>query len=188
MVSWDDVMTAPKPLPDTDYLRECFDYDPETGELKWRVRPLSHFPDQRACSTMNSRLAGTLAGSYKLNAVEVNIKGSIYKAHRLIWKMVYGVDPPQHIDHINGNTNDNRLDNLRCVSNAENLRNQSLRRDNTSGHVGVERVRTGRWTASATRDGVAHRLGTFDTFEEAVAVRKAAERRLGFHPNHGRAE
>ena len=64
------------------------------------------------------------------------INSKPYKAHRVIWKMVYGSDP-HYIDHINGDRTDNRISNLRSVTKAQNNRNKRLRSDNKSGVTGV---------------------------------------------------
>lgn len=72
--------------------------------------------------------------------------------------------------------------NLRLVSHKENMQNTRRSTRNRSGAVGVcwleER---GRWLASVNREY----LGLFVDFDDAVAARKAAERDLGFHKNHG---
>lgn len=46
---------------------------------------------------------------------------------------------------------------------------------------------SGSWRARIAKGGANYYLGTFRTFEEAVSARKDAERRLGFHANHGRS-
>ena len=107
-----------------------------------------------------------------------------YKAHRIIYKMVHGSDA-YHIDHINGDTLDNRPCNLRSVTASENGKNQRLRNTNKSGVMGVLfNEKTGRWVAQIRIDYKSKRLGTFDSKEDAVAARKAAETLFGFHENH----
>jgi hypothetical protein len=46
------------PLPSLEYLQECFEYNRDTGELFWKVRPLHHFIDDRAWKSCNTRYAG----------------------------------------------------------------------------------------------------------------------------------
>lgn len=92
------------------------------------------------------------------------------------------------IDHINGNTQDNRLINLREVSHSENVKNARRRNDNTSGVSGVHwEKRRNKWRAYIKVANRRKYLGYFENFTDAVAARRAAEKLYNFHPNHGRA-
>ena len=53
---------ALRTLPDQAYLRQCFDYDPETGILTWKTRPRSHLPNDRIWNCINSRCVGMRDG------------------------------------------------------------------------------------------------------------------------------
>ena len=59
--------------------------------------------------------------------------------HRFIIESYYGITlrPEQHINHINHKKDDNRLDNLEIVTNAQNRQYQKKHKDNTSGIKGV---------------------------------------------------
>lgn len=117
--------------------------------------------------------AGYLAGS---------IAGFPRLAHRVAWLVTHGYWPHE-IDHINGDRADNRLVNLREVTRKVNSENHAIPRNNTSGAPGVfYHKASGRWYARIAKKY----LGMFTTFEEALAVRKAAESEHGYHPNHGR--
>lgn len=106
-----------KPLPSQEYLIECFYYDPDTGILVWKKRPIEHFYNHQSFCRWNTMFSGKTAGHKSKDrygfylSVRVNI--STYKAHRLIWKIVTGTDPCGEIDHINGIKTDNRFINLR---------------------------------------------------------------------------
>ncbi len=106
-------------------------------------------------------------------------------AHRVAWAVHYGRWPEASIDHINGVRDDNRLFNLREAPDGANDRNRKRPRGNRSGVVGVFR-RNGKWCARITYRQCSYSLGRFATKEAAAAARKAAERRFGFHENHGR--
>lgn len=180
-----------RPMPSQKYLRECLDYDPETGGLTWRTRPLHHFKDgaqtaRHNCNAWNGGWAGKEAftATSPNGYVTGGLDRVIYRAHRIIWKLVHGQEP-EDIDHINGDRADNRIANLRAVTRRENMRNAALRSNNKSGVVGVSRAR-GKWLAQIKGQRQQF-LGYFDTIEEAAAARKSAERDLGFHENHGRA-
>lgn len=91
------------------------------------------------------------------------------------------------MDHINGDRADNRIINLRDVPKAENARNVGIGVRNTSGVMGVTwNKRSRRWSAQIFRSGKMTILGRFETFDEAVAVRAAAEQELGYQQGHGR--
>jgi hypothetical protein len=168
------------------YLTSILAYNPDTGELRWKPRPESSFRDGAVPASAyqkswNRRCAGKPALTAVMNRGYLcgNIEGKMQLAHRVIWTMVHG-SVPGFIDHINGDKQDNRLCNLRCVSRSENARNRKTAVNNTSGYTGVHKdTRSGKWSASIG-------LGYFDTLEEAAAARKKAEALLGYHANHGR--
>ena len=83
------------------------------------------------------------------------------------------------IDHINHDKTDNRKCNLRPISGNENQWNAKKASNNTSGVTGVfwDSSRQ-RWLASLFCNGKTHHLGRFDSFDDAVAARKAAEEKF----------
>lgn len=170
------------------YLRTLLSYDAETGVLVWRRRPESMFDSPRAAMLWNAKMAGKQAGCVKGNGyVQVYVNNRPHYAHRLIWILEHG-DIPMQIDHINGNGLDNRLQNLRSVSPAENARNSRIRSDNKTGVLGVfwHDARQ-KYRAEIRVNGVNKHLGHYATLEEAKKARKMASKKYGFHDNHGRA-
>lgn len=180
---------AYKALPDLELLRKLLDYDPETGLLFWRARPVEMFPNKSKAKRWNTRYAGKRAGNtkaYQKGYFAVCILSKNYPVHRILWALHTGKDPQNQIDHINGNPGDNRLCNLREVNQVENSKNQKIPKNNTSGYIGVSfRKANNEWVAYISVQKRIH-LGGFRTKEAAIAARKDAERRYGFHPNHGR--
>lgn len=83
-----------------------------------------------------------------------------------------GKEPPENIDHVNGNSLDNRWSNLRAATVAQNQQNKSLQRNNHSGLKGVhwDAGRPGKknWKAVITADGVVHQLGRFYSKHDAA--------------------
>jgi hypothetical protein len=117
----------------------------------------------------------------------VGINLTTHSEHRLAWLMRTGAFPEGEIDHIDGNRLNQSPDNLRVVTHQENHRNKKRRCDNTSGMMGVHGdKRRGKWHARIKLDGKRIHLGYFDDFFEAACARKSAEKRYGFHRNHGR--
>lgn len=103
-------------------------------------------------------------------------KSVINKKNILLHRFVTKVDDSVQIDHENRNTADARKQNLRISTQAENNYNHSLRKDNTSGIIGVH-FRKNKWKVEIRKEG--ERLyGTFDSFEEAVKYRLLKEKEL----------
>lgn len=170
-----------------DYLKECFDYNPDTGSLKWKARDVSHFKTLNAASVWNSKYANTEVGTLKSGRKILSLDGKKHKVHRIIWIICHGQSPENHIDHINGNPEDNRLENLRDVTNAENHKNRKIPKTNTSGVHGVSWYkRKQKWQAMIRTSGGHLHLGYFDSLDEAAKARKEAEKLHGYHVNHGR--
>lgn len=162
--------------------------DTTAGILIWKRRSVDMFPDQRACDSWNTRFAGKEAGSTnKRGYREVQFAGRLMLRHRLIWLAEHGAMPLE-IDHQHGTEAGDGIGNLRNVDHAANMRNQVLRRDSRSGCPGVDwYVPSQKWRAVISAHKKRMHLGYFDRLEDAIEARKAAERRFGFHENHGRA-
>ena len=157
-----------------DYLLSIMDYFPETGKLFWK----DGLPFKAAGGE-----AGTLS---KYGYVCVEVKGKHYMAHRLAWFYAHKQWPKDQIDHINHNRSDNRMTNLRQVTATENQKNSRMRKNNTSGFMGVSwHKRQRKWLVNIMIDYKHQHIGYFSDFFEACCARKSAERIYGFHANHG---
>ena len=156
-------------------VKDCFDY--KDGKLFWRVRPASHFSSVGRANIWNAKYAGTEAGSlHKSGYLHVSFDGKKHKLHRLIWEYHNGSQPEGVIDHINGDKADNRIENLRDVSQQTNCQNMKPR-DNAVISGVYKRNKRGceSWYASISIDGMKkHLLSTKDLFE-AICARKSAE-------------
>lgn len=167
-------MTA-KELPSQLELRELFDFNPVTGRLIWKR-------NDKQTSQWNGRLAGKEAGSNNKNYWRVHIGDKQYSAHRIVWKLAYGSIPnDKQIDHINGDGLDNRLENLRLVTNRENQLNR--RADKGRAYKGVYKKGRG-FKAEITHDGERHYVGYFKTAERAALEYDKKAREL--HGEHAR--
>lgn len=149
-----------------EYLRSVLHYDPATGVFTWKVRT--------AHNVKVGDVAGCRGGGCYLC---IRVCSRLYRAHRLAWLYVYGAWPKDQLDHINRNRSDNRISNLREVTNKQNLQNAGKYSHNTSGHSGVYRYkRDSKWRAQIKHNQKHISLGYFNTIEEAIAARKAAEK------------
>ena len=136
----------------------------------------------------NTRLAGKPAlhcvnsQGYRVGAIH----GHMVYAHRIIWKMIYGYDPVG-IDHEDGNTTNNLLQNMREANQQVNSQNLSKSIRNKSGHTGVYwKAARKKWVAQITVNKRKIVLGSFDDIQQAIAARNQASLQYGFHVNHGR--
>lgn len=159
---------------------ELLHYGPSSGKLFWKK------------TTTNRVKAGDEAGSFckSTGYINVFIDGQGYTLHRIAILLATGIyDKTVQVDHVDHDRGNNRLNNLRVVSRAENMRNQSLRNTNKTGVTGVSvrytRKGTKRYTANIMYNYKSIFLGNYDTLEEAATARLQAEIKYGFHPNRG---
>lgn len=177
-----------------ELVKELLDYEPETGVFFWKERDIKFFTptEKRTAEHLmkmwNSKWAGKEA--FTSDNGQGYLTGAILclpvKAHRLALFYMTG-EWPEQVDHENGNRSDNRFDNLRSVSKAENARNQKKHITNTSGVTGVswhEPMKC--WIARIHVNGERTYLGGSPIFEEAVKLRKDAEIKYGYHEMSGK--
>lgn len=151
-------------------------YDPDTGLFEWRT------PKHGLCK----KHPGQKGPKSKYGQIRIN--GIAYLTHRLAWVYVNGPIPDgMLVDHINGDTANNRLINLRLASKTENGYNCTARIHNRTGLKGVSYDRnTEKFSARITVSGKRINLGTFETSEEAHNVYREASRTL--HKEFSRVE
>jgi Demerecviridae HNH endonuclease len=148
-----------------DRLREQLDYNPETGILTWKIsKPRIHI--------------GMRAGSLHCKKHRgITFEGKNYLEHRLIWVWMTGEEPTEYIDHKNRVRDDNRWENLREASHAENYINSQ-----TFGRMRGIYPRYYKKSGTKYRVRINTRvpreridLGEFSDLEEAIAARRAKE-------------
>jgi HNH endonuclease/AP2 domain len=156
--------------------RRLFAYDPNTGTITRRV------------SIANTKV-GAIAGCFDPlhRRLRVQFNGKHWSIHRLAWFIHYGVIPSLHIDHINGDRLDNRLENLRLATDLQNMHNCPKTSRNKSGYKGVhwDKWRNS-WRATIRVNGKSIKLGRFD--DPALAHKAycaAADRYFKEFANHG---
>lgn len=157
--------------PTAERISDLFHYDLNTGHFR-RKTTIGNAPSQRA---------GYLAGSTNSKGyVVIYVDGSGFKAHRLAWLYCNGVWPINHVDHINGKKNDNRIANLRDATRSQNLQNQkTAHTNNPSGFLGVHwHAASNSWQAQIRVNRKRFHLGVFSTPELAHAAYVKAKREL----------
>lgn len=148
--------------------------DPEKGVLTFVTR------------TGKQRVAGT-RDAYGYVCVRHN--GKTRKAHRVIYEHVHGPLPAyMQIDHINGVRTDNRISNLRAVTNMHNCQNRhKATKLSATGVKGVcWNVRLQKYVAQISAAGHVYHLGVFTDIAEAAEMYAAAA--SFFHLNNPSAE
>lgn len=147
-------------------VRALLEYNEIDGGLVWKVR---------VSNIQKGQIAGTKNGTkYR----QIRIDGKVVMEHRLVWFHVNGEWPKGEIDHINGETCDNRIENLRDVSGGVNMQNlRSPRSTNKVGLLGVTQVGK-RFRATIRLNYVAKYLGMYDTPEQAHDAYLNAKRLL----------
>ena len=143
-----------------DEVRALLDYAPHTGVFSW------------ARSRVGCRKGGRAGWVGKKGYRFIGLRWHKHVAeHRLAWLHVYGEWPDGCLDHINGVVDDNRIENLREASVAENGQNMRKRSDNTSGYIGVKWHAKGQlWQARITVNGKEISLGYRKAPEEAYQL------------------
>lgn len=162
-----------------EVLRDIFCYEPDTGKLFWKERAIKYFPTGRPSpeanmKRWNKRHAGKEVTNSYAGYLRPAIFGKPTRAHLIIWAMVHGYWPDLQVDHVNGNSLDNRLCNLRLATPAQNKANRGANRNSSSRHVGVSWIKAHqKWRAQIEYGGRNHHLGYFTTEDEAASVYQA---------------
>ena len=141
-----------------ELVKELFDY--RDGELYWKVKSAWRIKvgDVAGFASKNSRYRS------------VHIKNKTYLVHRVVYLYHHG-NLPEFLDHANGDSFDNRIENLREATKAENNRNAKTRKDNTSGHKGVSwHKRTKKWMVRVRISGKYEYIGSYSCLELAGLV------------------
>jgi len=157
-----------------EYVKKVLHYNPETGIFTWLA----------TCS--NRAVKGSIVsctdphGYICLRVNNVNVR-----AHRLAYLYIVGKWPDNYIDHINGNTSDNRWVNLRHVTSAVSSKNKGICKRCRFGLMGID-IAHGKYRVRIRDKGKEVHLGLYVDFFEACCARKSAESKYNYHPNHGR--
>lgn len=142
-------------------LIEALTYDPNTGIFTW-VRPSKYHSDLVGEKAGHPYMCGK---NKEYTAIQIN--GRKYKASRLAYLYMTGKHPKHLIDHINGNSLDDRWENLREVTHTQNMWNLSLRSKSSGLPMGVRKTRCGKYEARIRKNGELETIGVFDSPDNA---------------------
>lgn len=123
--------------------------DVETGTIFWKDRVLEDFPSKKTWLSFQSRFAGKRCGTYKApdGYYRVTVNKTVQLVHRIIWALYYGEWPAKQLDHIDGDTTNNKISNLREVTGQQNQANSKSTKG-SSIYKGVHWCNTSkRWVA-----------------------------------------
>ena len=135
-----------------DYLNSLFVY--KDGNLFWK-------------KTKGRIVGGSLAGTKSHHYYQICINYKIYRTHRLIW-IFHNGNTNSMIDHINGDSFDNRIENLRICTISENSFNSKIHINNSSGVKNVSwSSQKQKWRARIVFKNKEIHVGFFDNLNDA---------------------
>lgn len=138
-----------------ELFKEFVRYEPQTGKLFWVKSPKRGIEKDSEVGSKNKR-----------GYIETALNGNRITAHRLAWLLYYKSMPEKNIDHINGIIDDNRIENLRDISQRENCNNQIKHRKGHLQGSHLNKVKK-RYSARMRCKGKKLHLGSFASEEEA---------------------
>jgi len=164
-----------------EILKQLLHYDENTGIFTWIAK--THVKSKKC------KIGNQLTNINNVGYLTAQIDKKIYKAHRLAFLYVYGY-MPKIVDHINGNTLDNRICNLRATDDLGNARNTKTPNTNTSGIKGVSFCKTHKkWRATIRHNNKQLSLGYFNNIEDAAEIVRITREKLhGEFACHGDRE
>lgn len=162
------------------HAKKYIGYDQESGIIFWKCRRQgSHLKAGERAGRVGS--TGYREITFLLSGKRVTVK-----EHRLAWFLHYGAWPVGVIDHIDHIKTNNKINNMRDITNQENIRNSSIALNNTSGYTGVTWNKAAKkWQAQYMKGKKMQYIGVFLSIEEARDAVVAARLKSGFHENHG---
>jgi hypothetical protein len=176
--------------------RRFLHYDPKTGRFWWKIRSYDTFKGDaftryRCGKAWNQKHAGKralTADSEGRGYLVGSINSTNAYAHRVAWMHYYGEPVPDglFVDHVNGDTSDNRIENLRLVTPLQSQFNRAPSRSSKAGFKGVSFDKSSKkrpWFATIAREGERKLIGYFATPEDAAAAYEAVAR--DYHGDFG---
>lgn len=159
-----------------EIVHKLFDYDPDTGELKWKYR------SDQTRGSFNQLYAGKLVQTTNRH---VQIYHVNYPIANICWLHYYGEPVPEMIDHIDTDGMNNKPNNWRAATRSQNNANQKMRKDNISGIKGITINKYGSFVARVQHQGIEYGK-TFKDIDQAIIWRQITyEKLFGEFARHG---
>lgn len=184
---------------DYDLMNEWFYYD-ETSPSCLRWKKVGVYTSKVEVGDVAGTLKQRQRGRYVYKHWEVHLKGEFYMAHRIVYVLHHKlINNEFHVDHVDHDSTNNKIDNLRNVSRGVNMRNMRVFVTNSSGVTGV-RLCGGRYSAfwsqggrQSTKSFSVNKYGEEEAFRLACQAREEAIKRLneqgaGYTETHGKSE
>ena len=147
-------------------------FDKETGQFFW-IKPSKYHLD------LIGKVAGCIGRSNPNKKYWViKLNGKAYKRARLVYLITHGKWPEPCVDHINGNSLDDRPENLRQASIMENAWNHKKRARRIQLPIGVRNLASGKFQARIGYCGKQIHLGAFQSPNEASAAYQSKRKEL----------
>lgn len=145
---------------------------PEEGRLVWKTPPKHH-----------PRLAGKDAGRASVSQsgkpyIQIKLDGRVYRRSHLIFLWVHRRFPRPLVDHIDGNSVNDRAANLREATATQNAWNHKFRRKAAALPMGIRRLPSGRFQARIACNGRKISIGVLDSEQAAQTAYAAARTEL----------
>ena len=154
-----------------ELLKNIFDY--KNGNLIW-LKPTSF-----------RKKINSVAGTINKKCVVIGLFNKNYMAHRLIFMYHFGF-MPKIVDHIDGNPFNNKIENLREVSNKQNAQNSKLSKSNTLGYKNVSYKKDiKKYRVRIVINGKETNFGSYDDIELAdLVAHEARDKYFGKYARH----
>lgn len=140
-----------------------FEIHPDEGKIFWKNVSKHHIG-------LNRKEAGGPSSARGKTYWVVSIHGKKYKRSRIIFLHVHGNISSQCLDHINGNSLDDRISNLREASFCQNCQNVKEKSKKSGLPMGIRTMASGKYQARISVNGRQIHLGCYETVEEAASV------------------